>query len=520
MKKQLLNWNWAVSLCLAIMGFVGSCTPFDTCIFPPIVPPIAHPEDDITEFTNFPTQDEVSAHLHATGYVLYYFSAASVTPNEASLVDNLLKRYATIQPWNISIEPRQGDMFLFLANEFDAIASNPQFLAALKKMFASGVILAMEGGFETDFSNVCKALGCYDLYDGISDATHLPGEKPLWIFSGPLPSTGGIFMKLCPSDESIASSSFDNKGDVIKTGFFSDFVQGHVCDLAVGAIRKALTPRAPTNAPQELTSLVDAYKYITQLSQTIPQPDFYNYKVKEDRTNIYQVELDIYNAFSESEQRNYYYIHAEMICPFKNTYIGVFHSDRRDGGPDGDMQQKSCGFYGHTITLKSRHFSDDNGVVLHKHSPQSTQLITNYESGISFSLGGAISLLHGPTISAGVDITNKQSYEVSDIIISNYSTVGSAPNASWKFELKEPTPHAFPIFYFAETQMDEGSLTGRTTFTGGTDFIISMPQNHSPHWYMEYAVEVVMMYAYGGKSYHPDIRTALLCCDFNLPAVK
>ena len=504
MKKQLLKWNLAAALCLAIAGVFTSCTPMDTFIFPPFITPVYPTEEDITEYVELPTYDEVAVHLHAHGYVLYYFSAASVTPNETSLVDNIIKRYVSVQLWNISIEPRQGDMFLFLATEFDAIASNPQFLSAFKKMHASGVILAMEGGVESDFAKVCKALDCYNPYDGMTDATHLPGEKPLWIFSGPLPSAAGIFMKLCPSDESTASNS------AVKTGFFNDYTQGHFCDMAVGAIKKSMTPRVATNETNQLTSLVDAYKLIFLKTQTVAKEEYYNYKVKEDRTSEYQVEFDIYNAFSEKEKRNYYYIHVEITCPFANFYIGNFYSDAKG-------MFKSNGMYGRSITITTNHWSDNDDVVIHRTSPGTTERITNYVSEVSFKVDGEISLSHGPSIEGGIRIDSREEYAVADVLITN-NTQPNPAVAEWTFELKEATPY-YDAFYYAMCGITPGSLAGRTTFNGGADFIVSMPDKHSPFWAVNYQVDLNLIFCNAGVTQGTNVFTETYFNKITLPVV-
>jgi hypothetical protein len=429
----------------------------------------------------------------------------------------MIKRYSNVKKWGKSDELHQGDIFLFDDNEFASIAANPEMLDALKKMyFDSGVILAMEGGFESDFSNICKALSCYDPYDGIPPVNHLPGEKPLWIFSGPLPSAAGIVMKLCPSDESMVMVSPENADDEeVKTGFFSDYVQGQVCDLAVDALQKSLEPSAALNSPQdELTNLIAAYKHIVQKSHTIPKADFWNYKVKEDRTNIYQVEFDIYNAFSESEKRNYYYMHVEMMSPFYNTYIGSFHSDMSSKLWN---HYKACGFYGNSVQLSSRHGSDHSGIILHQTRPTTTQATTTYTSGVSFNLGGEVST-SGPTISGGISISKSQSYSVADITISALNEI-SPPTAAWKFALKEPNP-SFNPFYYGATDMKAGSLTGRTTFIGGVDFIVSMPQGHNNRWWMSYTVELKMIHAASGAVQYAQYKSANAESFFNLPKVK
>ena len=497
MKKQILKWNFAAALCLVVTGIVTSCTPCDK-------PEL--PEDDITAYRELPSHDEVSANLHAQGRMLYYFSAASVTPNESSMVDNIVKRYASIQPWNISIEPRQGDMFLFLANEFDAIVSNPQFFAALQKMYASGVILAMEGGVESDFSNVCKALGCYDPYHGIPDATHLPGERPLWIFSGPLPSSAGIFMKLCPSDKSTASNTLGNSE---KAGFFSEYTQGQVCDWAVGAIQKSMAPPAPTNNAKELTGLVQPYKVYFPLNITINKDKYYNYKVKNDRTTACMVEYDIWNAFSETEQRNYYLIHIDIVCSFSDVFIGAYHSDR--------YKKKSYGYYGSEFLLRSR--GTDLTAFVHQVSPPyTTQPVSNYTSGADYHLGGTITLANGSVITDGIHMGNSQNYTGDGMTLT--TGFDMYDGATWYVSFNEPVPHYYSGIYYADTHITDGSLSGRTNFHGGADFICSLLQGNPACWYMDYQVLLRLISCSSGKIDDMDDVYGKFSQTFNLPIIK
>ena len=74
---------------------------------------------------------------------------------------------------------------------------------------------------------------------------------------------------------------------------------------------------------KELTQLMNATKFYIYKSQKIESSDYRSSK-KGSHTNNYQVEFDVWYAFSEDEQRNYYYIHEEISCPFKNTYVGVY----------------------------------------------------------------------------------------------------------------------------------------------------------------------------------------------------
>ena len=458
-------------------------------------------------YFEIPTEDSVSHHMHDHGSVLYYYSAADIALNHSSLVDNMVKRYKTAKKWDKADDLKQGDMFLFAYNEFAAIQGDSAKFEAFKKMYYdSGVILAMEGGYETDFSRVCATIGCYNPYEGMSDAKHLPGEKPLWVFSGPLPQAAGVVVKLCPSDESTAFLHPDY-ANLDKAGFLSDYYQGQFCDLAVNGIKKAMKAPSARNA-QALTDLISAYKVFSQYSYPI-NPKLYkkDKEITEPRIDPFQVELDIYNAYSETEQRNYYYIHAEIICSFVNGFIGEYH---RAG-------YKNYGFYGRSVTF-SCHPDSPAGVIIHQSSPQTTRQTTTYTSGVSFNLGGEVTLA-GPGASVGISISKSQTYSIDDVTISELTSVGASPVASWKFALRDPTVKS-ALDCWATSAITDCSLTGRTTFHGGTDFIVSMPKGHDPAWWVDcWVVLELREYSAGSLNNHWTLEPHFWH-KFNLPKVK
>ena len=473
-------------------------------------------DDDLKDFKELPTQDEVAAHLHAKGLVLYYFSTADIAPNQSTLTDNMAKRYLTRKKWTSSDEPRQGDMFLFGAGEFAAIAANPQTFAAFKKMYDSGgVIFAMEGGYETDFSNVCKALGCYDPYGGMADTKYLPGEKPLWIFSGPLPSASGIVMKLRPSDESVpplppAIAGIANNGGT-KTGFFNDYTQGQICDMAVGAIQQSLTPPAAANDPKELTALTQPWRFYFQLDWlTIKKERYHNDKVTDDRKAVFQVEYDVYFAFSEDDGNHYYYIHAEINCPFSNYYVGTYNYGSKS---------LANGFFGSKITLHTGPSLTPEGVNYIRRSPGETHLNTfeSYTTGVDFSLPGTVSL-KDRTITDGITIRKSQSYTASNVTISELED--KYYPVAWKIEFEKSHTAIDPLPPYV--RIDPGSQSGINTFNGGVDLIFSMPKGHDYTWFMYYTVELNLVNTtdYNILRVDTDVEEQIYSQFINLPIVK
>ena len=164
----------------------------------------------------------------------------------------------------------------------------------------------------------------------------------------------------------------DTDGD-----FTDDFSQGELCDMALTEIKDALAAVNGTagmsvangtksgDEQKELTQLMNATKFYIYKSQKIESSDYRSSK-KGSHTNNYQVEFDVWYAFSEDEQRNYYYIHEEISCPFKNTYVGVYSKSVSGIA-------KVCEWFGRQVDVTFEPVSNANDVKIHRSSPTSSR---------------------------------------------------------------------------------------------------------------------------------------------------
>ncbi len=186
---------------------------------------------------------------------------------------------------------------------------------------------------------------------------------------------------------------------------------------------------------------------------------------KGSHTNNYQVEFDVWYAFSEDEQRNYYYIHEEISCPFKNTYVGVYSKSVSGIA-------KVCEWFGRQVDVTFEPVSNANDVKIHRSSPTSTQSSQSYTSGFSWNLGGNVSYKFGGEsagatvgLSGGISVSNSHTYTVNDVTIADNGDNGSECKASWSFILSGVRTTYAP-FSTACVNMYEGSLTGRSQTSG------------------------------------------------------
>ena len=209
---------------------------------------------------------------------------------------------------------------------------------------------------------------------------------------------------------------------------------------------------------------MNATKFYIYKSQKIESSDYRSSK-KGSHTNNYQVEFDVWYAFSEDEQRNYYYIHEEISCPFKNTYVGVYSKSVSGIA-------KVCEWFGRQVDVTFEPVSNANDVKIHRSSPTSTQSSQSYTSGFSWNLGGNVSYKFGGEsagatvgLSGGISVSNSHTYTVNDVTIADNGDNGSECKASWSFILSGVRTTYAP-FSTACVNMYEGSLTGRHQTSG------------------------------------------------------
>lgn len=433
--------------------------------------PYSNGEQDLNYDATIPNTDQLNSKINK---VLYKIGSVS-SGKETHYIDNIISRYAITKELSDSDTPTSGDAIVFDASNLNFILNNEVIIERLKKIFKSEVIFYMNGGSEKDFAQICNALSCYNPYEKSTFITH-KGEVPVWMFSGKLPSSNGMYCRLSPSDANDIVEGSENSEAV----FFSDYVQGTYCDLIINEIKEGLESNIRFgDSSSELTKIMSAIKIYIPGSQTN------NVYLKEQekfekRTNNYLMEYDIWNVFSENEKRNYYYIHQQLTLSFSNLFVGEYHDQEW-------AAFKAYGWCGTEVKTYFKHATNQNSVIFHKMSPNSTQTAKVYTSEVGFNIGGSVTTAEAG-ISGGVSINNSTSYTVEDVNITNNSVASSIESkASWIFNLREPDAH-FHAFWFANVAIDEGSLSGRSTFITGADYIFSVPQGTENRWEAGYSV--------------------------------
>lgn len=454
-------------------------------------------DKDIVPPPELQQTDVVSATINRT---IYLVDGITTDKNEKSLLDNFAARYAHSATHDASSQLRQGDAIVFNVSSLHNLIADSN-LPDLKKAYASGAVLLMHGGSSSDFALLCKSLGCFNPYCEDEGKDSADGYDPLWVLAGKTPGAQGIYtcLNACvlPADKitmtdasetSVPDSGLPVLPDVVTPTSptpISDYVQGKLCDTVVGEIKECLEEKPVKNdGTSELTELISAVKVFVQNNS------WWEYKGQR-RTRYCMTELDIWNAYSVAEQRQYYYIHQEMTFAFSESCVGSFH----------DAQWKSYGMYGKYYETSFRNKQSPQSVILHRSSPSTTQTSTTYTSSISYSIGGEISTA-ASGISGGVNISNTQSYVVEDVMVyNNCVAAASLSKASWLFDLRDAKGH-FNWKSHASVDIDPCSASGRSTFTCGADYIFSVPNDCPNSWIFDFSVTSRLVSCYnvfGGK---------------------
>lgn len=473
--------------------------------------PVVNGEDFDKELIDFPTEDIVKESIDRTIYLIGTISSN----NERQIIDNFSSRFAARKVLEASSLLHPGDAIVFESEILgDIIAGNDYRLNMLKEAYGQGVVIMMNGGSTDDFSKLCTALDCYNPYKKSKEPVSNNESTPLWIMAGKMPGLGGLYCCLSPSinwesEDKIVRNIDGGETNVSMPINFTEYEQGLLCEQILKGIKKGmLVPNSDKSPTSELTELMSAIKIYVDGKQTgwIKKK-----KKKVYLTNFYLAELDIWNAYSESENRQFYYIHQELTLPFQNLLLGECH----------EAAWKSYGFYGKKLETTFKNEGAQNGVVFHKLSPNTTQESKTYTTSVQYNVGGSIST-SSASLNAGMTITHSSSYTVDDVVISNKGVAASQESqAAWAFDLREATGK-YHAFYHGNTAITPGSLSGRETFISGADYIFSVPQGHNNIWKFDYTVSLrwSSFYTFGStKSQHEDY-TKTFSKTFSLPVVK
>ena len=400
------------------------------------------------------TDDDDNVKMNATAY---YLSVPEKNIDEDCLLDNLVVRYSTLKSWDGLTTPSRGDLIVLRGSEVRS--SNA---TVLKKAVDNGVLFAI---YDATYDDLDYFADVTDTYCAADKSDEDIKNELFLIYDTP---DGNLYFILSPY--------------AMDDNFMDDYTQGQVIDMALNTVkeqfedesRKQIARAAGTRAGGEvdLTSVVSAKKVIINGSYPVLRDDYRDTELSslnDVQYAVYQVEYDIYHAHSENagENRNYYFIHQEIMADFNDVYKGVYNKSVTG-------ISKVCEWYGDYITVETVP-DGTSGMEIHRNSPGTTEQTKSYTSGISWSLGGEFGVdKDGPSgaISAGISVENSETYEVADVTISNRCSPGK--RLAWDFKLRRADSH-FKPYYTAMTDVEEGSLSGRTTTTAGTDFVISFP---------------------------------------------
>ncbi len=423
-------------------------------------------EEESTEVAEEPDNDSDAVKANGT---LYYFSCADDEEKDNHLFDNFIARFGDRRLWD-GVELGKGD-FLFL-HKNDIEKAN---LNVLKASLSNGVVIVVDAlESYSIFKAFCEFCGIYNpLPDDEIDVSHtmfiIANADSNITSEGVMPYRGVFFM--------LSPESGAGKPETV-----SDYWQGVIIDQAIMKLNEIRTesnegvPRSDWN--DDMQKLVGAYKVFLSdggYRHTLYKSDYQKGKVaKDSQTNIYNVEYDIWNVFSLTEKRNYYYIHQEFLGSFSACFKDVYNAKVKSG--IGKSIAKVCEWYGDNVTLTTTPYNSE-GMQIHRNSLETTSSSTSYQSGFSWNLGGEIGFL-GKTpsgnVNSGISLNSSYSYTIEDVTISNSCVPGSV--LEWCFDLKNARCKFNPI-KTAATAMEEGALAGRKSFTAGTDFIISFPES-------------------------------------------
>jgi hypothetical protein len=400
---------------------------------------------------------------------LFYCSHNDITTDDDCLYDNFLARYPSRAPWD-GTPLYKGDYLFLYQNDFKTASSD-----ILKQSLANGAVLIIEDiDSYASLKNFCDEAGVYNPLPDDIDATHamfiIANSKDGMLSEDSDSQYCGLFMMLTPN-----------------TDVDADYQQGEQIDRAVTILNEitvassskragkvSLSSRSESNDLLKLTGAKKVYLDGDNFQQLSTSDYCEPKRAGRTRTNYYSVECDIWNVYSVSEKRNYYYIHQDFLGAFNDCYVGVYNKSIKTKGCK--TVSKVCEWYGQQVKLTT--VPDGSADMrIHRTSPETTQSSTSYTSGVSYNLGGTVGVEGGKfagSFNGGIGVNSSYTYTVNDVSIANLCV--PATSLCWEFNLARAWTKYAP-FQTACTSMHEGSASGRASFTCGTDFIISFPES-------------------------------------------
>ncbi len=451
---------------------------------------------------------------------LFYVSQANADTDNHYLSDNFVTRFSSVSRWDGSALST-GDFLFLYRDDLNNVSTD-----VIKKSVADGAILVVDAlNSFADLKRFCEENDIYNPLAGkddvdVSQAMFIIADADRSISDNPQCGYRGMFFMLTPGVDS------DNAN--------VDYRHGEVIDRAVATINEMVSPTQPTGRTMsrasgtDLTSLINAYKvHLCEKdnSHTLSQYAYQDPKrAGRERVNHYDVEYDVYNVFSLKEKRNYYYIHQNIICSFADCYIGVYNKAVETNDIFNTIA-KVCEWYGSTVNVTTVPTVRDSDMKIHCMSPATTESTTGFTSGFSWDFGASVGYESGgPAVSGntGIGISTSNTYDVKDVTVVNQCV--SHSKLIWQFNLSNAWTN-FSLFKTSCTNMHEGALAGRATFTAGTDFVISYPEKYNNVYYIPQlngTLEVTLRRTCGkcGDVCAEDTNPQTFSCELTLPALR
>lgn len=403
------------------------------------------------------TEDDDNVKMNTSAY---YLSSPEEDAVEFCLLDNLVVRFNSLNSWDGRTVPSRGDLVVLKGSEVRSADAT-----VLKNSVDNGVLFAIHDATYDDLEYFADVT---DTYCAADKSDKKIKNELFVIYDTP---EGNLYFILSPY--------------AMDDSFMDDYTQGQVIDMALNAIKEqfedesrrlaAPVPNTRAGGEVDLTSVVSAKKVFINRSFPVLRNEYRDTELpslNDRQYAVYQVEYDIYHAHSENagDRRNYYYIHQEIMADFNDVYKGVYNKSVYG-------ISKVCEWYGDYITVETAPWNT-SGMQIHRNSPGTTEQTMSYTSGFSWNIGGEVRIDNKEgaeaAISGGIAVENSETYEVADVTISNRCS----PNTrlAWDFKLRR-SDSSYVLWYTAMTNLKEGSLSGRTTTTVGTDFVISFPDS-------------------------------------------
>lgn len=218
----------------------------------------------------------------------------------------------------------------------------------------------------------------------------------------------------------------------------------------------------------EFTSLIECKRYYlwSPKGQDTPAAHVWNVPenayflpLSETKQLRFNPILEVYNAYSLEECKNYYYIFLNLSTEFADAYVNHYGA--------------SYNCYGKEIEI-SVYAPSGEKIEVSNTTPTSTESSTNLSTGMSFNLGGVVGYKAGADIEmrSGLTISQTRSYTVEDVTVTNLKSADT--KARWKYSLKGPEGNWFIGL------INEGALVGRTTCNVYAAAILAFHDNGLP----------------------------------------